>query len=193
MQAAAQIASPFFTPFMLGELKFSYVKFMFIVSIALVAKAIALPTLGRLAQRFGAWRLLWIGGVIVIPMPMLWTISQATPMLLAIQLLSGAAWATYELGAFLLFFEAIGPRQRIPMLTLYNLGYAAATVVGSLIGGGILFLFSESYAGYMVVFAASCAARIVILPLLRRAGRSVESDREDELPASRQMSNKLAA
>ena len=54
MQAAAQVASPYFTPFMLGELKFSYAKYMVIVSISLMAKAMALPTLGVLAQRFGA-------------------------------------------------------------------------------------------------------------------------------------------
>ena len=60
MQAAAQVASPYFTPFMLGGLKFSYSKFMLVVSTSLVAKAVALPTLGVLAQRFGAMRLLRI-------------------------------------------------------------------------------------------------------------------------------------
>jgi DHA2 family multidrug resistance protein len=184
MQAAAQVAAPFFTPFMLGTLHFSYAKFMLVVSTSLLAKAVALPTLGALAERFGAMRLLWIGGLIVIPLPTLWIISQATPFLLAIQLAAGAAWATYELAAFLLFFEAIDARQRIGMLTLYNLGYAAATVVGSLVGGAILAMIGENQAGYLVVFAASCLARILTLPLLRRVRKSAAPRIDNDRPAT---------
>jgi MFS family permease len=184
MQAAAQVASPYFTPFMLAELRFSYAKYMLIVSISLLAKSIALPTLGRLAQRFGAWRLLWVGGVIVIPLPLFWMISQATPLLVAIQIMAGAAWATYELATFLLFFEAIDPRRRIGTLTLYNLGNAAATVAGSLVGGTILAIFDASYAGYLLVFAASCVARILTLPLLRDVRRNVASRDSNESPAT---------
>jgi MFS family permease len=172
---------------------------MVVISISLLAKAVALPTLGRLARRFGAWRLLCIGGVIVIPMPLLWMISQATPALVVIQIMAGAAWATYELAAFLLFFEAIDARQRIGTLTLYNLGYATATVAGSLIGGAILALFNTSYAGYLVVLAVSCLARIFTLPLLHRIRRGTNAQlgwaspetlrisavRSGELPLSR--------
>jgi hypothetical protein len=184
MQAAAQVASPYFTPFMLGELNFSYARFMLIVSMALVAKAVALPTLGVLARRFGALRLLWIGGLIVIPLPLFWMISQATPMLLLIQVMAGVSWATYELAAFLLFFEAIDARQRIGMLTLYNLGYAAATVAGSLVGGGILTLFGESHTGYLAVFAASGLARGLTVPLLRRVRDSVAAGTHHSRPAT---------
>jgi MFS family permease len=184
MQAAAQVASPYFTPFMLAELKFSYAKYMLIVSISLLAKSIALPTLGRLAQRFGAWRLLWVGGVIVIPLPLFWMISQATPLLVAIQVMAGAAWATYELATFLLFFEAIDPWRRIGTLTLYNLGNAAATVVGSLVGGGILAIFDASYTGYLLIFAASCVARILTLPLLRGVRRTFASREGEQSPAT---------
>src|SRR5262249_22217027 len=38
MQAAAQVASPYFTPFMLAELRFSYAKYMLIISISLATK-----------------------------------------------------------------------------------------------------------------------------------------------------------
>ncbi len=184
IQAANQVAAPYYAPFMLAELKFSYLKYMLIVSISLLAKAVALPTLGRLARRFGAWRLLWIGGVIVIPLPLFWMISQATPALVAIQIAAGAAWATYELAAFLLFFEAIDERQRIGTLTLYNLGYATATVAGSLLGGAILALFDTNYAGYLFVFAASSLARIFTLPVLRRIRRASESEIDAFSPAT---------
>jgi MFS family permease len=111
-------------------------------------------------------------------------ISQATPMLLLIQVMAGVSWATYELAAFLLFFEAIDARERIGMLTLYNLGYAAATVAGSFVGGGILALFGESHTGYLAVFAASGLARGLTVPLLRRVRDSVAAPAHHARPAT---------
>ncbi len=168
MQAAAQVAAPFFAPFMLGQLGFSYTRFMIVISISLLAKAVALPALGQLARRFGTMRLLWIGGLIVIPLPTFWMFSHATPYLLVIQLAAGTAWATYELAVFLLCFEVIEARMRIGWLTIYNLGYAAATVAGSLIGGALLAACGTGTAAYLAVFAASFAARVLTLPLLWR-------------------------
>ncbi|HEY2147500.1 MAG TPA: MFS transporter [Pirellulales bacterium] len=184
MQAAAQVASPYFTPFMLGGLKFSYLKFMLVVSTSLVAKAVALPTLGLLAQRFGAMRLLWIAGFIVIPLPLFWMISQATPLLLLIQVMAGAAWATYELAAFLLFFEAVDARNRTGFLTIYNLGYAAATVAVSLAGGGLLAVFGETHAAYLTLFAASGVARLLTVPFLIRTGRVAHTAKPEPMPAT---------
>ena len=77
LQMAAQTAAPFYAPFMLGLLKFSYLKYMLIISAALVTKAVALPTLGKVAHRCGARRLLAFGGVGVIPLSLLWIMSQA--------------------------------------------------------------------------------------------------------------------
>jgi hypothetical protein len=169
---------------MLGGLKFSYLKFMLVVSTSLVAKAVALPTLGLLAQRFGAMRLLRIAGFIVIPLPLFWMISQATPLLLLIQVMAGAAWATYELAAFLLFFEAVDAPNRTGFLTLYNLGYAAATVAVSLAGGGLLAVLGETHAAYLTLFAASGVARLLTVPFLIRAGRVAHTAKPEPMPAT---------
>ena len=45
----------------------------------------------------------------------------------------------------LMFFEAIPQRDRAGVLTLYNFGNAAALVIGSLIGAGILQTLGESH------------------------------------------------
>ncbi|MDA1018003.1 MAG: MFS transporter, partial [Planctomycetota bacterium] len=62
VQAAVQMAGPFFTPFMLEQLHMNYGVFTALISVAFLAKIFALPPLGRLAHRLGAWKLLWIGG-----------------------------------------------------------------------------------------------------------------------------------
>ncbi len=135
MQSAVYIASPFFTPFMLSKLQFSYLDYTLILSLAFVGKMLALPLWGKLAQRCGAWRLLWIGGMGIAPLSSLWLLSQARPYLAGIQVLSGVMWAAHELAMLLLFVEAIPRQRRMQMLTLYNLGNATAMVCGGAVGG----------------------------------------------------------
>jgi MFS family permease len=86
-----------------------------------------------------------------------------------VQLISGLAWAAYELAMLLMFFEAIPRQDRASVLTFYNFGNAAALVVGGLIGAAILQLGSESHTAYLVLFGTSSLARLCTVWLLRGA------------------------
>ncbi len=168
MQGVAQIASPFYSPYMLGELKFSYLGYVAVVATALLAKSLTSPLLGMVAHRWGARRLLTIGGWAVIPLPLLWLFCARLEYLMVVQLIAGVSWAAYELAVSLIYFEAIDPRERTAVLTTLNVGHSLATVIGSLIGGAIIYAMHDSAASYMVVFAISAAARVATLPLLSR-------------------------
>jgi MFS family permease len=168
VQVAAQIAAPYFTPYMLRQLNLPYSKYVLLIGAAFVAKIIASPSLGRIAHRCGALRLLTIGGVAIVPLSMMWTFSDSFAYLLGVQLLAGTAWAAYELASFLLLFEAIPSEERTSILTAYNVIYAISTVAGSLVGGAALRFFSDSRAGYMILFALSCGARVLTILLLQR-------------------------
>jgi MFS family permease len=121
LQAAAQLAGPYFTPFMLGQLQLSYSAYMTVLATSFLAKSLALPLLGRIASRIGAMRLLWIGGLAIAPLPALWVISHSVPYLLFLQILGGLAWGAHELAMFLLFFETIPEGERTGVLTTFNL------------------------------------------------------------------------
>jgi MFS family permease len=168
VQFGAYVAVPYFAPYMLGHLHFSYAEYMVVVSSVVVTKVLALPALGRVAQRHGAWRLLVIGGLGVIPMAALWTLSSNVAFLLVINFVSGFVWGAFELGFLLLFFEAIDARQRVAMLTLYNVGYASATVAGSICGALVLATLGAGSVGYAAVFLLSSLARLCAAPLLLR-------------------------
>lgn len=168
VQTAAQIAGPFFTPFMLKHIRFSYYEYVALIATAYATKVLALPALGRLARRFGTRRLLWLGGLAIVPVSALWLVSNAFGYLVLVQVASGLAWAAYELAMFLLFFEAIRDEERTSVLTTYNLGNAAATAIGSLLGGGILRLVGEAPATYLLIFGLSSAARLAAMILLVR-------------------------
>lgn len=163
VQTAVHLAAPFFTPFMLAHLKLTYVEYMLLLSCGFLGKIIALPWVGRAAKRAGAVRLLWIGGIAIVPLSGLWLVSNSMPFLIVLQLAGGAAWAAYELAMLLLFFETIPRRQRVTMLSLYNAGNAASTFLGAILGALIIHFAADGRTAYLAVFALSSVGRAAAL------------------------------
>jgi hypothetical protein len=170
-QLASHIASPFFTPYMLEHLALSYGEYVGLTAASFLARIAVLPLLGQIAQQRGARALLTLGGVCIVPLPVLWNVSSELPWLFAVQLLAGTAWSSYELAVMLLFFEALDRETRLGLLALYNLGNAMCMVGGSLVGAWILRHGAPDGAAFAMVFTASTLARLAALPLLRRVPR----------------------
>ncbi len=166
-QTTTYLAAPYFSPFMLGELRLQYPTYMMLLGAAFLAKAMALPRMGRWAHRVGPKSLLWIGGVGIVPLPALWLLSSATAYLLVLQIIGGVAWACYELATFLLLFETIRDEERISILTSFNLLNAVAIAAGSVTGGLLLRLAGVGPGAYLLLFLVSSAGRLLTLPLLR--------------------------
>ncbi len=168
MQTASQLATPYFTPFMLIELKLSYAHYMALIAVSFVAKGLASPYLGRIAFRYGPRRLLWIGGIGIVPLAIGWMASPSFAYLLMLQTAAGVFWGAHELASLFLTFEAIRPEERTSVLALYNLLNAMATAGGAVLGGHILRGFGDDWQAYFILFALSTVCRGgVLLTLLR--------------------------
>lgn len=168
MQAAVYISGPYFSPYMLRELRLSYAEFVMLTASAFLAKILMLPLFGQFAHRFGARRLLWVGGLGIVPVAALWLISTSLPWLITAQLISGTVWAAYELATFLLFFDSIPEDERTSVLTLFNLANSAALVAGSLVGGAVLKICGAGAEGYAMLFLLSSLVRAGTVVLLWR-------------------------
>lgn len=170
IQAAANLAQPFFNPYMLAVARVDYARYTLLLSSAFAAKVLLFPLLGRLAAHAGPHRLLAAAGLAIVPLPLVWMAASGFWSLLAAQLLSGAAWGAYELASFLMFYRAIREEERTPVLAVYTFGNALSIATGSLLGGWIL--ASSMRAGpdgpYIVIFIASTLARAASLLLLHR-------------------------
>lgn len=168
LQFSVQTASPFFTAYMLGPLHLSYATYMVLVSASVLGKFASLPLHGWIAKRYGVRVLLWVAGLSVVPSSMLWVIVDDVPFLFVAQLYSGAAWAAYELATFLSFFETIPPRERVSVLTRFNVTNSTATFAGSVCGGVVLAELGGDANAFIALFAISCALRLATVLLLRR-------------------------
>jgi MFS family permease len=168
VQLSVHVSGAYFTPYMLSELEFSKATYTMLLSASFLAKSIALPFLGVFAQRFGARRLLRIGGIGIVPLALCWILTDCPWVLLAVQVFAGVAWACYELATFLLMLETIREDERTSVLTTYNVGNAASTAGGSLLGGAMLSAWNQSPTGYMLLFGVSTIMRLASLLLLAR-------------------------
>lgn len=166
VSVAVQISGPFFTPYMLKQLHFSYAEYLTLIATSFVSKALALPIIGRIAQKHGARAILWTGGVGIVPLSGFWMLGDNFTYLLAIQVFSGAIWAMYELATLLLLFDHIRESERTSVLTMYNAAHAFAMTAGSLIGGAALQFLGEAAATYQVIFGMSVGGRALTLGLL---------------------------
>jgi MFS family permease len=176
VQGAAYVASPYFAPYMLRVLSLSYAEYMILISTAYLAKVLSLSLWGGLAARFGIRKLLWIGGIGIIPSAVAWVISDHFWYLILVQLCSGTAWAAYELAVFLICLNSIRAEERTSVLTIVNLSTTAAMVAGSLLGAAVLLLFGATRPVYYILFAGSSLLRLGTLLVLRRVpARLIES------------------
>ena len=167
VQGSVQVAGPFFTPFMFEKLRLSYGGYVALIAMAFITKIAMLPAWGSIAHRLGAMRLLWLGGIGIVPLSAMWILSDNFGWLLCVQALSGVSWGAYELGFFLLFFESIPDDERTGVLTFYYLGNTVAWVLGSAIGGLLLYSLGTDRFGYLLLFGISSIGRCLALLLLR--------------------------
>lgn len=168
-----QMAAPYFIPYMLRELGFSYHTFMLVYGTSFLSKALLLPAIGRLASQVGPLRLIWMASLAIVPLALLWLPSRNVAYLCGVQVVAGACWAAYELAVTLIFFQEVSPEERTGVVSVYNLGIAVATVAGAATGGLILRSLGETWQAYATVFAVSCLARLAVIPILRSARATV--------------------
>jgi MFS family permease len=169
VQVAVQLSGPYFSPFMLGHLGISYLDYVGLLAASFVAKIMMLPACGRFASTFGVRKLLWVGGIGIIPCSGLWLYAHTFWQLVAIQFFAGAVWAAYELAMFLMFFEAARRDERTSILTLFNFANAVALVIGAVLGGALLKLLGKTQEAYLLLFALSSVVRAGTLVFLKLA------------------------
>ena len=172
MQFAVAIASPFFTLYMLRDLEFSYVAFMFNTAASVCVQFLTLNRWGRLSDLFGNRLILVTTGIMIPLLPSLWLVSTNYWYLLGVQAISGLVWAGFTLSATNSVFDLTPRTRRATLMAVHNFVAAAAVFAGATIGGWLgtnlpesLTLFGTTWAWLTPlygVFIVSTLARIIV-------------------------------
>jgi MFS family permease len=171
------LASPFFVPFMVEELRFSYLWLMAALSIQVLLKALLQSRFGRAIDRHGP-RAVWIVAAFACATamaPFIW--ARALPQsgtggvpwgglwVLSSQTCSGIAWGCFEIALFVLILETTFRATRPHAVAAQSILNGFGQLAGSLMGGLFLALSSRAFRWLFVV---SLVARIVMAVVLPR-------------------------
>ncbi len=160
---ALMTASPFFTVYMLQELKFSYVTFIIVSISASVFYLILAPLAGKFSDKFGNMKLMYLGGFAISVYPLCWIFIKSPIWLILIpQLISGIANAALTIAFTNFTYDSVSPQKRGICVAYESLLIGIGSFIGSLIGGYIISsLHPSSMNPFIFVFIISAAARFL--------------------------------
>lgn len=165
LQLCVYLASPYFGPFMLQDLEFTYLEYMVSSVTVVTFKFAMLPAWGRLVDRHGSRPVYTLAAVLVAVVPLPWLWARGLAWVMAGQALSGFSWAGYEVSYFSHMLESSTKRTRPWVFAAQNVLNGTAQLLGGLGGAAILVLAGPDF---RVVFAASLGARLLVAVLVPR-------------------------
>ena len=186
MNAAVGISSPFFTVYMLRDLKLSYLEFTALSGASVLAQYLMLSTWGRLADVYGNRLILIVTSMSLPVIPLLWLLSASFWWLLVFQVLSGLSWSGFTLSSGNLLYELVPRTRRAAYVAFHNVGTAAGVFAGAMIGASLeLWLPPRSVllgatgvlSNLLYLFALSGLTRAIIAALLARRVRELRKPR----------------
>jgi MFS family permease len=160
---AAAVSAPFFSPYMLRDLQFSYIVYTIINSVAILATVGFMTWWGKRMDRAGSIKVLKITSLFVPFVPLGWALSHNLWWLILMQIFSGFAWAGFQLSSSVFIFDAAPQQNRTRYIALYNSLIFLGVSVGSLTGGIVAPLLPPFMGSYFLsIFIVSGVARLAV-------------------------------
>ncbi|HVS65979.1 MAG TPA: MFS transporter [Thermoanaerobaculia bacterium] len=158
-QLTTYLASPYFTPFMLQELRFTYFELTLATATVIAAKILLLPKWGQVIDAHDARVVFTLCAVMAALVPVPWIFGHGLAMALFAQAFSGASWAGYELSYFSVMLASTYRRTRPQSFAAQNALNGSAQLLGGLAGA---WLSSRLGGDFRMVFAASAVSRLLL-------------------------------
>ncbi len=135
MNFSVHMASPFFSMFMLRDLKFSYLTYTTVTVAATLTIYLMMGRWGLLADRIGNLRVIKFTSSLIGVIPLLWLVSRNPVFLVFAQIFSGLLWSGFTLCSTNFIYDAVTPQKRTRCISYFNLVNGLALGGGALAGG----------------------------------------------------------
>ena len=132
---AINFAGPYFSLYMLRELRLSYFEYTSLVAAAVITQFLTLQHWGNIADRFGNKKILNVSSYGIALNGFLWLFSADVWYLLLVQLYSGFVWAGFNLAVGNFLFDAVTPPKRARCVAYQAIISGLFIFGGSLLGG----------------------------------------------------------
>ena len=138
MLGAINVASPFFSVYMLRDLKWSYTQFTISNAVFMLTQFMVIRWWGRMGDRYGN-RLVVLCAAYLLPLvPLPWVFSTNYYVLLAGQLFSGVAWSGFSIATQNFTMDAVTSHKRARVTSYMTMLNGAFTLLGGMVIGAML-------------------------------------------------------
>lgn len=165
---ATFVAAPFFSVYMLKELKMSYSEYTIINTFTALSGLVFLPFWGKFADRFGNVKIVKIVGRLIVLLPLLWIFSKNFFYLIIINIFAGYLWAGFNLAAGNFIFDAVSRDIRTRCVAYFNFTNGLLIFLGSILGGWLATYVPGIISGspLLTLFFISFVLRLLAVLLL---------------------------
>lgn len=173
------LAAPFFSVFMLKDLKFNYLTYTIVVTAVAVAHIFTIDRWGRHADKIGNIKVLKFTSLLIASLPFWWIINQNPLYLIFIQIISGFAWSGFNLCATNFIYDAVMPEKRTRCIAYFNVCTGLALCFGALLGGYLVNILPSLF-GFRILslFLVSSILRLCVVSLLSGKIKEVRTTQE---------------
>ncbi|NLI09169.1 MAG: MFS transporter [Elusimicrobia bacterium] len=175
------LAAPYFSVYILKDLKFGYGKYIILSSIGQFLTWFLMKNWGIMLDRKGSVKVLCYSFFFIPLVSLLWIFSRNFYYLTAVEIFSGIAWGAYASGSTALVYEYLSAALRTRYNSFLIFLASAAQFSGSILGGLIYDYLDKIYAHpFLFLLALSTAGRFLALKIFW----PLRSLRPDNLPQS---------
>src|SRR3989344_356317 len=167
----ANIASPFFTVYMLKSLNFSYAQYTIAGFVSAISGLLIMSQIGKIGDKYGNISIIKISGFLIPFVPLLWLLTKNFYLILLIQVFSGIAWAAFNLSSSNFYFDSTSPQRRAACLTYLNVLTGIGVFLGGILGGYLSTTIKLNFDSILVLFIISgilrLATSLIFIPMLK--------------------------
>lgn len=179
---AANFSAPFFTIYMLNEMKLSYIRYTCLSQMPTLITLLSMPLWGRICDRIGYVRPIRLQSTVVLGLPLVWIITHNYWILMGVQVLAGLTWGGLTLTCFNYSINALPHQNRLSGLSYLNFFSSIFIFLGTTLGGWlgpVLPTFTDSQLHSIFLFSSL----LRIVPVLLFQGLPEDTPPQTKLSA----------
>jgi MFS family permease len=162
---ATAVASPLIAVYLLRNLQFSYATYMIITLAGSVFSLAILELWGKIADKYGNYRVMLLNAFLIPAIPILWILSP-NPIYLVIipSMIGGMAWAGFNLSAGNFIYDNVRHEKRGLAVSYYNMLNGIGTFLGAGLGALLIKYIQTSLLEPMIIiFVISGILRMIVV------------------------------
>ncbi len=165
------MVGPLFVIYFLTYLNFTYLQYSVFIAVSAISSFITVSYWGKHADHYGNKAILWVTSNLLFLLPLLWFFVNLIPkpfqffMGIGINLLSGMAWAGFNISSGNFFYDNVEPELRIRFISYHNVLRGIAIFAGSLIAGwlgSLNFSYGIISNGLLLAMLLSALCRFIV-------------------------------